>query len=121
MRGEEEEGEGGKGEKGGVNLVTLCPYTGSCHSLAASWASKSKSLTWERRGARETGERVKECREDRMGVEGPGCEESWSPRPTFPSLALTHTTTTFSWGQYQGSRFETGIGRIVQCQSSFSF
>ena len=25
-----------------------------------------------------------------LGVEGPGCEESWSRRPTFPSYTVTH-------------------------------
>ena len=46
---EEEVGQqaASKGEKGGVNLVTLCPYTDSCHSVASSWASKSSSLDWQ--------------------------------------------------------------------------
>ena len=37
------------------------------------------------------GEGVKERKGQKWDpVEGPGCEESWSPRPTFPSQSHTH-------------------------------
>ena len=48
-------------------------------------------VTWQR-GSTGEGEGVKEIGEKRaeLGVEGPGCEESWSRRPTFPSYTVTH-------------------------------
>ena len=73
MRGEEEEGEGGKGEKGGVNLVTLCPYTGSCYSVATTWASKSKTLHWQRVIA-EGGEKRRVRGRERFERKGQNCE-----------------------------------------------
>ena len=51
-----------------------------------------------------------------MGGKGPGCEESWSPRPTF--LCYSHTPQQYSRGQYAGSRFERRIRRIMQFLSS---
>ena len=71
MRGER--GEGKKGEKGGVNLVTLCPYTGSCYSAATTWASKSKTLHWQRVIAEGGEKRIVRGRE-RFGRKGQNCE-----------------------------------------------
>ena len=71
MRGER--GEGKKGEKGGVNLVTLCPYTGSCYSVATTWASKSKTLHWQRVIA-EGGEKRRVRGRERFGRKGQNCE-----------------------------------------------